>query len=115
MGLLTREQILAADDIKKEPVRVPEWGGEVLIAAMNGAARDAWEQSLITEEKLRLENIAARLVAHCAVDENGARLFTDADIVALGKKSSKALARCVKAAQRLNGLTGADLEELAKN
>jgi hypothetical protein len=115
MALLTRDQILAADDIKKETVQVPEWGGEVLIASMSGAARDEWEQSLIGDEKLRLENIAARLVAHCAVDESGARLFTGADIAKLGKKSSRALARCVKAAQRLNGLTGADLEELVKN
>jgi hypothetical protein len=50
-----------------------------------------------------------------AVDDKGNRLFTDADVKALGAKSSRALSRCVRAAQRLNGLTGADLEDLAKN
>jgi hypothetical protein len=115
MALLTRDQILAADDISKETVKVPEWGGEVIIAGMNAAARDAWEQTLIGDEKHRMENIAARLVSYCAVDDKGNRLFTDADVKALGAKSSRALARCVKAAQRLNGLTGADLEDLAKN
>lgn len=115
MALLTREQILSTNDIKTQTVDVPEWGGEVIIASMSGAARDAWEQSLIGDQKVTLKNIAARLVAFSAVDDKGNRLFSNDDVDALGKKSAKALSRCVKASQRLNGLTGADLEELAKN
>ena len=34
---LTREQILEADDLPTESLDVPEWGGEVLIRALNGA------------------------------------------------------------------------------
>ena len=115
MALLTREQILSATDIAREVVKVPEWGGEVAIAAMSGAARDAWEQSLVGERKLSLDNIAARLVAYCAVDADGKRLFSNDDIEALGRKSARALARCVKVAQKLNGLTAGDLEDLGKN
>jgi hypothetical protein len=112
--MLTREQILKAKDLKTEVVQVPEWGGEVTIATMSGAARDEWEQSLV-DNKTAMQNIRARLFAATCVDENGNRLFSGADAQELGKKSSAALDRCVKIAQRLNRLTSEDLDELAKN
>jgi hypothetical protein len=117
--LLTREAILSASDIKTERVAVPEWGGDVLVGTMSGEARDQWEQSLIVRKAGKtepsLENIRARLVAATVVDENGARLFTAEDVVALGNKSSAALERVCKVAQQLNGLGDADLEELKGN
>lgn len=113
---LSRDAILGADDLKKTVVQVPEWGGEVIIATMTGAARDAWEQSLVgAKGGTNTSNIRARLIAACAVDESGVRLFTDADAEALGRKSASALERCVKAAQQLNRLTEADLEDAKGN
>ena len=35
MALLTRDEILAADDIKTEDVEVPEWGGDVRVSVMS--------------------------------------------------------------------------------
>lgn len=113
--MLTRDQILKSDDLKKEVVKVPEWGGEVLIGTMTGQARDEWEQSLVENKKVSLQNIRARLVAMTALDEQGNRLFTSDDIEALGKKSASALERCVKVAQKLNRLTEAELDDLTKN
>ena len=113
--MLTRDQILKSDDLKKEVVKVPEWGGEVLIGTMTGHARDEWEQSLVENKKVSLQNIRARLVAMTALDEQGNRLFTSDDIEALGKKSASALERCVKVAQKLNRLTEAELDDLTKN
>ena len=119
MPILTRDAILAAVDIKTETVAVPEWGGEVLVGAMNGAARDEWEQSLIrrvgSKSEPNLANVRARLVAATVVDENGQRMFSADDVEALGQKSSAALERVCKVAQRLNGLGDADLEELKGN
>lgn len=114
---LSRDAILGADDLKKEVVRVPEWGGDVLIASMTGEARDAWEQSLVGAKKgeVNMRNVRARLLAYAAVDEKGERLFSDADAEKLGKKSAKALERCVKVIQRLNALTDQDLEEAKGN
>lgn len=113
---LTRDAILGASDLKTETVSVKEWGGDVIIASMTGEARDAWEKSLVgSNGKVNMENIRARLVAACAVDESGNRLFSDADATELGKKSAAALDRCAKVAQRLNGLTDAELEEAKKN
>lgn len=115
MAILSRDAILSADDLKKETVSVPEWGGEVVIATMSGQARDSWEQSLIRNKEGNMDNIRARLVAMSAVDEKGNRLFSDSDVDVLGKKSASALDRCVRVAQKLNKLTESELEELSKN
>ena len=64
---------------------------------------------------MNLKNIRARLVVKTACDENGALLFTEDQASYLGKKSAKALDRCFSVAQTLNGLSGNDVEELAKN
>lgn len=115
MTILNRDAILAANDLKKELVKVPEWDGELYISMMNGASRDAWEQSLMDSKGVSLQNIRARLVAFTAVGEDGKRIFTDSDAELLGQKSATALERCVKVAQKLNRLTEADLEDLSKN
>lgn len=115
MTILNREAILGANDLKKELVKVPEWGGEVYISMMTGASRDAWEQSLIASKGANLENIRARLVSFTAVDENGKRIFSNDDAELLGQKSSNALERCAKVAQKINRLSENDLEDLVKN
>ncbi len=111
--MLTREQILQCDDLPREIVKVPEWGGEVQVRTMTGTDRDAFEASLIGKEG-RLENVRARLVSLAVCDESGERLFADADITALGAKSAKALDRVFAVAQRLNGI-GSDQVDQAKN
>jgi len=115
---LTKEAILAADDLPRRKVEVPEWGGDVYVRTMTGAERDAWEISFVPEaggEKRDLSNIRAKLAVLACVDEQGKRLFDDADVEALGQKSASALERIVEAAGKLNALSGADLEELRGN
>lgn len=114
MGL-TRDQILEANDLQKESVEVPEWGGSVLVATMSGRARDAWEQSLVAGKGVNMENIRARLVAFTVVDDQGNRMFSDGDVDALGRKSGAALDRVVDVARRLNKLTERDLEDIKGN
>ncbi len=115
MAILNREAILSAVDLKKELVKVPGWGGEVYISMMTGEARDAWEQGLVGGKGANLDNIRARLVAFTAVDDQGKRLFSNEDAIALGQKSATALERCVKVAQKLNRLTEQELDDLVKN
>lgn len=113
--MLTKEQILSALDLKTETVNVPEWNGSVNIKTMTGTERDAFEQSVVEGEKTDLSNIRARFCSVVIVDDEGKRLFSDADIVALGKKSGKALGRVFDVGQKLNGLTKEDFKELEKN
>lgn len=113
--LLTREAILSASDLKAEVVDVKEWGGSVRVATMTGAARDAWEQSLVKGGKATLENVRANLVSATVVDEKDKPLFTAADVAELGRKSAAALDRVCKVAQKLNRLTDSDLEDAKGN
>ena len=119
MALLTRDQILAAEDLKRETIDVPEWGGDVIVRSLTGAERDAFEDSVVRQRgktrELNLRNQGARLVSLSLIDESGTRLFSDGDVEALGRKSAAALDRVFAAAQRLSGLTENDIDELAKN
>lgn len=117
MSLLTRDAILALQDVKDQVVKIPEWGGEVRVRAMTAGARDAFEQDAFeaSRDKKPLGNIRARLVARCVIDEQGNPLFADADIEALGKKSAAAMDRIYEAVLRMNAMRESDIEELEKN
>lgn len=117
--LLTRDQILGADDLKREVVDVPEWMGEVLVRGLDGAERDAYEATIInqrgTDVKMNLANARAKLVQRSIIDESGALLFDESDVKRLAKKSAAALQRVYDVAARLSGLTKEDIDELTKN
>jgi hypothetical protein len=112
MTYLSKDAILKAEDLDTEDVEVPEWGGSVRVRGMTAAERDKFEQIMSGEN---VANIRANLVARTVVDENGERLFTDADIGELGKKSAQALDRVFDASSRLSGLRSQDIDELEKN
>lgn len=119
MNMLTKDAILSAHDTKLERVDVPEWGGAVYVRVMTGAERDTFEAecSETTRKgvKLKADNIRAKLAVRVVCDEGGKRLFADSDVVALGKKSSKALDRIWETANKLSAIREGDLEEVAKN
>ena len=117
MALLTKEQILASDDHEYRDIDVPEWGGTVRVAVMSGWARDRYEAMLSRnqgKEEL-VDNLRARFLSFCLIDENGELVFTPEDILQLGQKSSKALSRIFDAASALNNTGVEGLEEAAKN
>jgi len=117
--LLTRDQILQADDIEVESVEVPEWGGSVNVKSLTGEERDKFIQSLTRRKgkqvSTSMENMTSKLVALSVVNGDGSLLFSLADVKSLSKKSSAALTRVVEVAQRLSGLGDDDLEILAEN
>lgn len=119
MSILTKDQILSTNDKHREPIPVPEWGGDVLVRRLTAKERDAFEDSMYvtrgkkTERNLR--NFRARLAAECIVDETGAKMFSREEVEALGDKSAVALTRIVKACMRLNGFEDDDVEDLTKN
>lgn len=112
-SLLTKEDILNANDLETQEVHVPEWGGSVLVSSISGHAKDKLELSF--SSKTTIENVRARIVAMCLVDDAGNLLFNDSDITKLGKKSAKALDRVFNVAQKLNAIGDKEVEELAKN
>ncbi len=118
MGLLTREDILKADDRPTETVHVPEWGGDVLVRGLDGRGRDSYFASMTVQagnrQRMDTTNATAKLVASCIVTEDGEPLFSMDDVNALGAKSGAALNRVFDAAQRLSGLSDDDMAELGE-
>lgn len=128
---LSRDDILKAEDRAVEEVECPEWGGSVLVRGMTGKERDAWEVTLADEASrttavqrgrrgapqpaVNLINARAKLVARCCVDDDGNRLFADADVAALGEKSAAPIDRIFLVAARLCGIGEEDLEVVAGN
>lgn len=114
--LLTREQILKTDDLPRETVEVPEWGGSVCVRTLTAAERDRFElQFADSKDKGRPRLLRAPLVALTACDETGKPIFSVEDIAALAAKSSAALGRVFDVASKLCGMSKADVEELEKN
>jgi hypothetical protein len=117
--LLTKDAILAKDDLIKEQVDIPEWGGYVFVRCLTGAERDDFEASLVSQKgkdkKSNFKNLRARLVAISVVDEQGAKIFSELDIPNLGQKNAAVLDRLFDKAQILSGFKKEDIEDLTKN
>ncbi len=119
MAILSREEILNANDRQLVEVPVKEWGGSVIVRGLSGKERDEYEASIISVKDGKAvqnyENARARLVALCVVDEKGTRLFNKSDITALGNKSVAALQRVFNKCQELNAISDDDVEELVED
>lgn len=114
---LSRDQILAVPDLKIELVSVPEWGGEVYVKSMTGQERDKFEASIIEtkgkQQSVKIDNIRAKLCAYTICDEEGNLLFSEKDIIELGKKNANALTRVFMTARTLSGIGEEEMKELA--
>lgn len=121
MNVLSREALLAAasrENLPTERVEIKELGGVVIVRGMTGSERDAWERSLVVgrgkRRDINTENVRAKLAVRCLVDEQGQRLFSDAEAGALGQLRVDVLNRIYEAAQRVCGVSDEDIDELKK-
>jgi hypothetical protein len=112
--MLTREQIRDAIDLKSEVLQVPEWGGDVTVIVMDGRARDAFQVAMEAGDK-SVSYFQASLLVATVVGDDAKPLFTADDIDWLRNKSSAALTRVGRIAERLNGFGVTAAEEAAKN
>lgn len=117
---LTAEEILRMDDIPMECVTVPEWNNrKVWVCGMSGAGKNAWQASLMEiqgkNRKIKMDNATAKLLQRTLCDAKRQLLFTEAQIVKLGTKSSAVLERLAKVASRLSGMDEEENEALLKN
>lgn len=111
--MLTKDQILAANDAATQTVDVPEWGGAIGVIAMNGIARDAFNASVAKGQPQSL--FIANLLVATVVDDAGNPVFTVADVDALQKKNAAVTGRIADVAMKLNGLGASATEDAAKN
>ena len=115
---LTKEAILTADDLTRERVEVPEWGGDVWIAVLSGTERARFElgsSKIGDDQRPDIINKLGYLLIEAIQDEQGNHLFTEEDIPRLVAKNSVVFMRLSDKAMTLNGLQSGDVEELVKN
>lgn len=128
---LTRQEISDVDDIRQEPVNVPEWGGMVMVRGLTGTERDEFEGSIIVEKRdpnrkgktktgIEHKQMRAKLVVMAVVHppgtpQAGEKMFDVTDIGWISKKSAAALDRVFSKAQELSGLSDDDIDELMED
>lgn len=116
---LTREQFLKPAAVLREEVHLPELGGSVFVHGMTAKERSSFEKQFTTTtgkpNRLRQQQVRERLLVACCRDENGTQLFSEEDIDSIGAQRADIVERLVNVAQRLCGMTGDDVETLAKN
>lgn len=122
MRELSRDQILAAEDLKTELVPVPEWGADacVRVCVFSLERRALWQTPIGDLEGEERKAAAAalpieRMVAFSIVNAAGEPLFTEDDIPALRRKSAAALDRIIEAVGRINGIGPKAEDTAAKN
>lgn len=114
--ILGREDILKALDCPIDSILVPEWGGIVHFRAMSGEERDRFDaEVLAARETGRSLPARAELASRVLCDESGARLFTQDDVAALGRKSGVALDRVVARAMKAGLMGDAGVEVATGN
>ena len=117
--MLTRDQILGADDLTREKVDVPEWGGFVYVRELTASEKDALDAENYVlkgrDVQVNRRDFKARLLVRSICDDKGKTLFTLKDIQALGAKSLKAMERVAAVALKLSAMSEESQEELAGN
>lgn len=113
MRALSREAILAIDDLRKELVEVPEWSGSVWVRTMTGAERDGFLADVVGQDsKVDRRAYRARLLSACVVDDDGKSLFTPEQ---MGARNTLVLDRLMLVADRLNSVTEESVAAAEKN
>ena len=112
--MLSKDQILKAEDLRKQKVAIPEWGGDLFVREMTAKERDDYRRDL-DSGKDKLTGASALLAVRVIVNDKNERLFEDKDAPELAKKSASALDKVLEAALSLSGLNAQDIEELEKN
>jgi len=119
MKVLTKADILNANDFATEAVEVKEWGGSVKLRTLSGKERDEFEARISKASKdgasIDIRGLKALLLSLTLIDAAGELLFDSAEADQLNTKSSKPLNQLFEVAQRMNGIGQDAVDELVKN
>lgn len=117
--MLSREDILRADDLKRERVEVPEWGGYVYIRCLRGAERDYIQSEMQKSEDspgvISANTYRDNLVLLSLCDEDNHPIFGLEEREVLHTKSAQVIEKLFLIALRLNRLRNEDVEITVKN
>lgn len=111
-----RDRIIAVDDTQREIVQIDEWGVEVEVRGMSGAARAALSQEAADNNgNINFRKMMPEIVVGCVFDpETGEQVFGDVDKEVVMSKSGSALDKIVAVAMRLSGFGEKAVDEAGK-
>ena len=110
MSILSAADIAAVQDLKRETLPAPEWGGELLLQELTGRQREqllAWLRNLPDDDPSAVTHgYRERVLAMSLISEDGTPLFPDLEegVAVLGAKSNPMLVRAADAALTLSSL-----------
>lgn len=101
-----RDRIFATDDAQRQIIEIPEWGVNVEVRGMSGAARFAVMQTTADNNgAINFARMIPEIIIGCTFDpETGEQVFEDTDRDSLMLKSGKALDRIVELAMEISGM-----------
>ena len=109
-----RDQILAASDIEREVVEVPEWDCTIEVRSPSGEARGRIA-AVVNDTDANYQLLYPALLLPSLFDpESGERIFGDDDGEVLNAKNGAILERLATVALRLSGVTVEAVEEAKK-
>ena len=111
MAVDLRKRLLGANDIKVQPIDIPAWGGTYYLRVISGKARESFEESYSQE---KMKNFRLRFLVLTLCDEDGKPILSDADMDALGERSSVEINRVFDAAWKLNAFTQEAVDALGE-
>lgn len=112
MAILNRDQIKAAQDVKREEIEIPEWGGAVIVQGVTvKQGMNLLDQ--MQDESGKIDNEKAMLfaVVFGVVEPH----FEESDVEWLKEKSMSALMKITEAFMRLSGFKEAAVAEARKS
>ena len=118
--ILSRADFLAAVQMKREAVPVPELGGTVYISQLYAAQLLDYNEMIRRLKKEGMQDVTpstpfvlmARLVSMAACDAKGNQLFTEADVTDLAKSHPRVLLTLSIKAMELSGITNDAIDEV---
>jgi hypothetical protein len=123
---LSREQILGAEDLKIKEIEVPVWNDTVYIKQLTRGQQDEYHKrqfsKLAMKQQGKSQNIESNIIifghdawifAQGVCDEDGKRMFTDAEVIKLDEKNGEAIGFVASEIVKFSGMES-DISELEK-
>ena len=104
--ILSADQIIGADDLARETIPVPEWGGDVVVSALSVKALNECNRKATVAGEVDAEKITVQMVIEGMVEPK----LTDDQAGQMAMKSAAVMNRLGAAILRLSGV---DSETLA--
>ena len=116
--IINRDQALKADDLRRDKVEIPEWGGDLYVREITGAESlvfDSWMAENKDNKKVLGVGWHPIMVMLCACDDKGKRIFQDDDLELLKGKNKVVISRIAEKAIKINKMGADEIEEETKN